>query len=304
MKPKKKSIWTNAWEHRALLIMVLPAMVIIILFNFVPMGGITLAFRNADHSHLPYGTEWVGLKNFSFLTDKYFLTTVKNTVVIAGLKILFGFPAPIILALLLNEVLHVRFKRIIQTVSYLPHFIAWVFIANLLDRLLNSDVGLFNEIIRAFGGETIHFMGEIKYFLPIVIISAIWKEIGFSSIIYLAAITQISPGLYDAAKVDGCGRLGRIWHVTLPGIMPIVSMMLILTIPKLLNADFDQLYLLGNPINQPVSEILDTYVLRTGLSYGNFSKAIAIGLCGSIVSMVLLVISNKISRRLGGSTLW
>lgn len=302
--PRKNKFWSVLKENRWLYLMLAPAILSQIAFAYLPMSKMVIAFRNVDEFHLPYGTRWVGWQNFYFLTDPYFWQTLRNTVVIAGLKLLICFPAPIILALLLNEVHHPRFKKVIQTISYLPHFISWVIIANIIDRLLNTNTGLVNGIITAFGGEAIHFMGSTKWFLPIVILSNLWKEVGFSSIVYLAAMTQINPDLYEAAEVDGAGKFARIKYVTLPGIYPMISMMLVLSIPNLINAGFDQIYLLHNPLNQPVSEILDIYILKSGLSYGDFAKAAAMGICNSLVSLILIIIANKGSGKLGGSTIW
>lgn len=304
MAPKRSKFWSTLKENRWLYLMITPAVLVQLAFAYLPMSKMLIAFRNVDEFHLPYGTKWVGFQNFYFLTDPYFWQTLRNTVVIAGLKLLICFPAPIILALLLNEVRHPRFKKVIQTISYLPHFISWVIIANIIDRLLNTNAGLVNGIITALGGQPIHFMGSTTWFLPIVIISHLWKEVGFSSIVYLAAITQINPELYEAAEVDGAGRFAQLRYVTLPGIYPIISMMLVLSIPNLINAGFDQIYLLHNPLNQPVSEILDIYILKSGLSYGDFAKAAAMGLCNSVVSLFLIIIANKGSGKLGGSTIW
>lgn len=304
MAPKRSKFWSTLKENRWLYLMITPAVLVQLAFAYLPMSKMLIAFRNVDEFHLPYGTKWVGFQNFYFLTDPYFWQTLRNTVVIAGFKLLICFPAPIILALLLNEVRHPRFKKVIQTISYLPHFISWVIIANIIDRLLNTNAGLVNGIITALGGQPIHFMGSTTWFLPIVIISHLWKEVGFSSIVYLAAITQINPELYEAAEVDGAGRFAQLRYVTLPGIYPIISMMLVLSIPNLINAGFDQIYLLHNPLNQPVSEILDIYILKSGLSYGDFAKAAAMGLCNSVVSLFLIIIANKGSGKLGGSTIW
>ena len=297
-------LWSGLKANRWLLLMILPAVLIQLAFAYVPMAGMTIAFRNVDEFHLPLGTKWVGFANFYFLSDPYFWQTVRNTFIVAGSKLLLIFPAPIILALLLNEVKNKTFKKVVQTISYLPHFIAWVIVVNILDRMLSTNAGLVNDLITALGGDPIHFTGQINWFLPVAVLSNLWKEIGFSSIIYLAAITQIDSQLYEAAKVDGAGRMDQLWHITLPGISSMISMMLVLTIPHLINAGFDQIYLLSNPMNQPVSEILDTYILKTGLAWGDFAKAAAIGICNSLVALLLVVVANKGSEKMGGSTLW
>ncbi|NLG84343.1 MAG: sugar ABC transporter permease [Firmicutes bacterium] len=284
--------------------MIFPAVLVQLAFAYVPMAGMLMAFRNVDELHLPFGTKWVGFANFYFLRDPYFWLTVRNTFIIAGTKFLFIFPAPIILALMLNEIGYERFKKVVQTISYLPHFISWVVVVNILDRMLNLNAGLVNGLIAALGGKPIHFTGDVKWFLPIAVLSNLWKEVGFSSIIYLAALTQIDPQLYEAAKVDGAGKIAQILYITIPGIFPTISMMLILSIPNLINAGFDQIYLLSNPMNMPVSEILEIYILRTGLSYGDFAKASAMGICNSLVALILVTIANKTSQKLGGSTIW
>ena len=296
--------FARVWRHKLLLLMFLPAFVTIILFNYIPMAGILLAFRDINTRTLPFGSEWISLGNFDFIMQQRFWTYFQNTVVIAGLKILFGFPAPILLAIMINEVRNKPFKRATQSLSYLPHFISWAIVANLLDRLLSTDVGLINGFIRAFGGIPTNFLAQVDWFLPLVVITHIWKTVGYSSIIYLAAISQINPELYEAAMVDGAGRIKRIRHITLPGMAPMISILLILTIPGIINAGFDQIYLMTNPFNQPVAEILDTYILRVGLSNGNYGIATAIGLFNSAIALLLLLISNHFSKRMGGATLW
>lgn len=297
-------LWRRLKSNRGLLWMIMPAVLIQLAFAYVPTAGMAMAFRNVDEFHLPFGTKWVGFANFYFLNDPYFWQTVRNTLIIAGAKLLICFPAPIILALMINEVKHRAFKRAVQTLSYLPHFIAWVVVVNIIDRMLNTNAGLVNDFLGALGRQPIHFTGDVRWFLPIAVLSNLWKGIGFGSIVYLAAITQIDPQLYEAAEVDGAGRFARLCHITLPCIAPMISMMLILAIPSLVNAGFDQVYLLSNPMNLPVSEILDTYILKTGLSYGDFAKASAVGICNSIVALILVYVANKGSRKLGGSTIW
>lgn len=303
-RKRRVSFWARVRDYRWLLLMILPAVLLQLAFSYVPMAGMLMAFRNVDEFHLPFGTKWVGFANFQFLTDIYFWQTVRNTLVIAGTKFVICFPAPIILALMLNEIKHERFKKVVQTVSYLPHFVAWVVVVNIIDRMFNSSAGLVNDLIVGLGGQAIHFTGDMGWFLPLVVLSNLWKDIGYGSIIYLAAITQIDPQLYEAAKVDGAGRMAQLLHITLPGIMPMISMMLVMGIPNLINAGFDQVYLMSNPMNLPVSEILETYVLKTGLSWGDFAKASAIGICNAIVALILVAMANKGSAKMGGSTIW
>jgi putative aldouronate transport system permease protein len=224
--------------------------------------------------------------------------------VISVSRFIFSFPAPIILALLINEIHSVVFKRIVQSITYLPHFISWIVVAYIIDAVLAPNTGLVNQLLMSFGGQSVFFMGRTDLFVPIVIISSIWKNIGWGTIIYLAAITSIDSEIYEAATIDGAGRFAQVWHITIPSIIPTVVLMLILAMPGLLNAGMDQIYPLQNNVNLPVSNVLDIYILNNGIQQGRYSMSSAVGLVNSLVALMLIVTSNKLANKLSGSGLW
>jgi putative aldouronate transport system permease protein len=284
--------------------MILPAVVLLFLFSYIPMAGIQVAFKDFHIGGTIWNSEWVGLENFSFLQDDQFWVVVKNTIWIALLKFVFGFPAPIMLALLINEVRNNTFKRFVQSISYLPHFFSWIVVAYILQSLLTLDGGLVNQLIVNMGGDPVFFMGSTEWFRPMIVASGLWKEVGWNTILYLAAITTIDPQLYEAAKVEGAGRMAQIRHITLPGMMPTISIVLILSMPSLITVGMDQIYPLMNPANQPVADVLDTYILRSGLQQGYFGMATAVGLLSSVISLILVLITNQLARKFNGEGLW
>jgi putative aldouronate transport system permease protein len=288
------------WQY----VMILPAAILLLLFSYIPMVGIQVAFKDFHIGSTMWSSEWVGLENFSFLQDEQFWIVVKNTIYIAILKFVFGFPAPIILALLINEVKNNKYKRFVQSVSYLPHFFSWIVVAYILQSLLTLDGGLVNQLIEKLGGDSIFFLGSTEWFRPMIVVSGLWKEVGWNTILYLAAITTIDPQLYEAARVEGAGRLAQIRNITLPGIMPTISIVLILSMPGLIAVGMDQIYPLMNPANQPVADVLDTYILRNGLQQGYFGMATAVGLLSSVISLVLVLCTNQMARKFNGEGLW
>ncbi|MCL6456366.1 MAG: ABC transporter permease subunit [Gorillibacterium sp.] len=288
------------WQY----LMILPALVLLFLFNYIPMAGIQVAFKDFQIGKTIWNSSWVGLDNFSFLQDDQFWVVVKNTIYIAALKFFFGFPAPIILALMINEVRNNKFKRFVQSISYLPHFFSWIVVAYILQSLLTLDGGLVNQFIVNLGGDPIFFLGSTEWFRPMIVVSGMWKEVGWNTILYLAAITTIDPQLYEAARVEGAGKLAQMRHITFPGILPTISIVLILSMPSLIAVGMDQIYPLMNPANQPVADVLDTYILRTGLQQGYFGVATAIGLISSAISLILVLGTNKMSRQINGEGLW
>jgi putative aldouronate transport system permease protein len=288
------------WQY----MMILPAVVLLFLFNYIPMTGIQVAFKDFHIGGTIWNSEWIGLENFSFLQDDQFWVVVKNTIWIALLKFIFGFPAPIMLALLINEVRNNTFKRFVQSISYLPHFFSWIVVAYILQSLLTLDGGLVNQLIVNMGGDPVFFLGSTQWFRPMIIASGLWKEVGWNTILYLAAITTIDPQLYEAAKVEGAGRLAQIRHITLPGMIPTISIVLILSMPSLIAVGMDQIYPLMNPANQPVADVLDTYILRSGLQQGYFGMATAIGLLSSVISLILVLVTNQLARKFNGEGLW
>lgn len=293
------------WQHRLIYVLILPCVVWLLVFCYYPMYGATLAFKDYSYNLGIMGSPWVGFKHFQeFITSLEFWDVIKNTVVISGLKILIGFPAPIILALLLNEVRSSKFKRAVQTMSYLPNFVSWVVVVTLMTIVFSPYGGIVNDIRKSFGLESVFYMGQKESFYPMVVLSDIWKNAGWGSIIYLSALSGISPELYEAAILDGAGRLKCTWHVTLPCIRETIGIMFIFAVGGILSAGFDQILLLQQPANNLVSEILDTYVLKTGLNYGRFEYATAIGLFKSLFSLVMMVGANSLTKKFMDVGIW
>lgn len=296
-----KKYYKYRWQYA----MIATGMICLILFSYMPMLGIQIAFRDfkVGRSSI-WNAEWVGLKNFRFLQDPEFWRVVKNTLTLTISKFVFSFPAPIILALLINEINNLRFKRIVQSITYIPHFISWVVVAYMLDSFLSPYSGLLNQLIQKLGGTAVFFMGDTKWFVPIFIIASVWKEVGWGTIVYLAAITSIDQEMYEAARLDGAGRWGQMKYITLPCIMPTISLLLILAIPGLLSAGVDAVYPLTNNANREVSTVIDVYVLNNGLQRGQYSFSTAVGLVSSVFSLLLVLIANKGSEKLTGEGLW
>ncbi|OUS69088.1 protein lplB [Paenibacillus sp. MY03] len=292
------------YKYRWQYAMILPAVALLFLFNYVPMAGIQIAFRDFQIGSSIWNSAWVGFDNFAFFKEPQFWVVVTNTLYISVLKFIFGFPAPILLALMINEVLHSGFKRFVQSVSYLPHFFSWIVVAYILQSFLTLDGGLVNDVIQKTGNESIFFLGSTEWFRPMIVGSGLWKEVGWNTILYLAAITAIDPQLYEAAKVEGAGKLAQIRNITLPGIMPTITIVLILSIPSLITVGMDQIYPMMNSANMSVSDVLDTYVLRSGLQQGYFGMATAVGLLSSVLALVLVLLTNAISRKINGEGLW
>lgn len=296
------------WKQRYLHLMIIPVIIWLVLFKYLPILGVQIAFKNYKFALGIWGSAWVGLKNINeVLSDVNIYKVTTNTIGISALKLIFNFPAPILFALLLNEVRNIRFKRVIQTISYFPHFIAYSIVALMITIWLSPSTGFVNNMLLATGliKEPVLFLGKAKAFWWIVIFVDIWKNIGWGSIIYLAAITGVDQNLYEAATVDGAGRLKKITRITLPCIRPTIIALFILQVGNIFHgANFDLCYLLSNPLNIERSEILDTYVLRMGISLGRFSYATAVGLLLSLISMLLVLSANSISKRTLGEGLF
>lgn len=297
-------MYAKFYKYRWQYLMIFPGVALLFLFNYIPMAGIQVAFRDFQIGSSIWNSAWIGFDNFSFFQDPQFLTVVKNTLLISVLKFVFGFPAPILLALLINEVTRPVFKRFVQSVSYLPHFFSWIVVAYILQSFLTLDGGLVNQFITMAGGDPVFFLGSTEWFRPMVIFSGLWKETGWNTILYLAAITTIDPQLYESAKVEGAGKLAQIRHITIPGILPTITIVLILSIPSLITVGMDQIYPLMNSANAQVADVLDTYILRNGLQQGYFGMATAVGLISSMISLTLVVGTNQISRKINGEGLW
>lgn len=294
----KKQIWLQA--------MVIPGIIFIIIFCYIPMFGVLIAFKEYNFADGFLGSPWVGLKHFrDFLTDPNLGNVMYNTIGISLLKSVVGFPIPIIFALLLNELRNLRFKKTIQTVSYLPHFISYVVIAGFVGKILASN-GVVNEILMALRiiKEPILFLGEKNCFWGILAGTGIWKGMGYGSILYLAAITGVDQSMYESATLDGASRLRKVISITLPSIAPIIVIQLIFMVNGLLSAGFEDILLLQNSMVMERAEVLDTYVYKMGLQYGRFSYATAVGLLTSVVRIALVLATNWISKKTTEHSMW
>jgi len=295
----------NIWKHRMFYVFILPGIVFYFIFSYIPMYGALIAFKDYSYSKGILGSPWAGLKYFrEFFSFYQSWNILRNTVLISFLKILFGFPAPIILALMLNEVRHALFKRVVQTVSYLPHFISWVVVVTLMQRMLTPYGGPVNNLLESLGYEKIFFMGNPSYFYQLIIMSDIWKHVGWGSIIYLAAIATIDQEQYEAAVIDGAGRFKQMIYITIPGISGIMAILLILQIGGLMSAGFEQLLLMNNPATASIGTVIDVYVIQAGIREGRFSYSAAVGLFQSVVSLILIFLANRFARKVGAVSLW
>ena len=300
----KKSLATRIREHAVVYLFLLPAVVYIAIFCYAPMYGIQIAFRNYKIVDGITGSAWVGLKWFSrFFGSKMFTTIISNTILISLYGLVAGFPMPIILALMLNYT-NMKFKRVMQTVTYMPHFISTVVMVGMLSCFLSPSAGFVNSIIKAVSGNAIYFLGEAKYFRHVYVWSGIWQGTGWGSIIYVAALTGVNPELHEAAIIDGANIWARILHIDIPSIMPTMVILLILNFGSIMSVGFEKAYLLQNDLNKATSEIISTYTYKMGLLNQNFSYSAAIGLTNNVVNFILLTVVNKIAKALSGTSLW
>ncbi len=305
IKESKKTVFIKKVKHDGVLyLMALPAVILIFVFCYVPMYGVLMAFQNYIPAKGVFGSDWVGLKHFiSFLRDPFCGRIVRNTILLGVESLVFSFPAPIILALLLNELKAGKFKRVVQTISYMPHFVSTVIIVGLMLEIFSLS-GIVNDWIVKLGGEAISFMERPEWFRTMYIGSGIWQGVGFSSILYLAAISGINPELYESAILDGASRWKQVIHITLPCIMPTISIMFIFAVGGILGNDMQKILLMYSEANWETSDVINTYVYRKGLLGGQYSYSSAVGLFMSVISFVLLWITNKISRKLGAESLF
>ncbi|MDR6548844.1 ABC transporter permease subunit [Paenibacillus qinlingensis] len=299
---KESNYFFKNWQIYS---MILPGLLFFIIFKYVPLAGSIIAFQNYTPFKGIMGSEFVGFEHFKVLFSyPEFYRVLRNTLLISLYQLVFGFPAPLILALLLNEVRKVFVKKIMQTVLYVPHFLSWVILGGMLMSLLSPDTGLFNHILNSFGLESVFFMQEPEYFRSIVVVSGIWKEVGWGTIIYLAALTGVNPELYEAAEVDGAGKLRQVFSVTIPALLPTIMVLLLLKIGHILDLGFEQIYVLLNPLVRETGDILDTYIYDVGLLGGQYSYTTAVGLFKSIVGLVLILGANAISKKTTGDSIY
>ncbi|UQZ37317.1 protein lplB [Paenibacillus sp. PK3_47] len=280
--------------------MILPGLVYFIIFKYMPMGGLVIAFQDYQPFLGITGSPWVGFKHFIRLfTEPTFMMLLRNTLILFALNIVIFFPLPIIVALMLNELRNRHLKTWIQTIIYIPHFMSWVIIVSITYVFLTVDGGVINEMIASMGGQKISFLTSPEWLRTMYIGQIIWKEIGWSTIIYLAAITVVDPQLYEAAEMDGAARLRKTWHVTLPAIRPVIITLLILKIGSTLDLGFEHMYLLLNSLNREVAEIFDTYIYTAGLKNGQLSFSTTVGLFKGVVGLILVMASNKLAKKMG-----
>lgn len=301
---------TYVKENYQFYLMLLPALAFVLLFNIVPMYGIMLAFKDYDMfaASSPFlsilKSPWVGLKHFQKLFSRpEFLNALRNTLLISVQKILFGFPVPIIFAILLNELRSIKLQKSLQTLVYLPHFLSWAVVAGIFVSLLGST-GMVNSILTSLGLKSVSFLMDNRTFPGGLITTDIWKEFGWSSIIYFAAIAGLDPSLAEAAEVDGANRFQRIWNVTIPGIMPTIVLQLILRVGGIMEAGFGQVFAMYNPTVYESGDIIGTYVYRIGLGKMDFSMGTAVGLFNSVIAFILVISSNMAAKKMSGKSIW
>ena len=302
---KQKSLWQEIWKNKAIYLIMLPGIIWFIVFSYGPMSGLQLAFKTYSMKRGIWGRPWCGLENFQYVfRDPSFLKSVGTTLWINAGRLIFQFPIPIILALLMNELRMKRYKKVVQTVLTFPHFLSWVIVASIAINVLSYD-GLLNSLILSFGGETVNFTGNAKLFQPLLYITENWKSAGWSAIIYMAAISGIDMDQYEAADLDGASRIQKIFRITLPNILPTISVMLVLQLGNMMSGGGDQIFNLSNPAVKEVSEILDMYIYN--ISFGStpdFGFSTAVSFFRSVVNCIFLVAADRGAKALGGSGLF
>lgn len=287
-------------------VLALPAVVAIILFRYAPMYGLQIAFKNFKPIRGIWGSEWVGLKYFQQFVNSYqFWKLLKNTMTLSLYSIVANFPAPILLALMLNQLRSEKYKKLVQTVTYMPHFISMVVLVGMINVLLSSSSGLYGNLMRLFGvSNPPNLFANKNLFSTLYVFSGVWQNTGWDSIIYLAALTAVSPELHEAAAVDGAGKFKRILHIDIPALLPTATILLILRMGSILGVGFEKVYLMQNDLNEPVSEIISTYVYKIGLQSAQYSYSAAISFFNTIINFVMLLMVNTFARKLGDTSLW
>lgn len=294
----------NFIRYKYIYLMLLPIVVYYAVFCYGPMGGVVIAFQNYKPALGIAGSKWVGLKHFAdFLTGPYAWRVIRNTLMINIQQIIFAFPVPVIVALMINEIHHRGYKKAIQTISYMPHFISLVVMCGLLTTFCRSD-GIFNDFLALFGAERTNLLANASLFQPIYVLSGIWQEAGWGSIIYLATLSGIDPGLYEAATIDGASRFQKMRYVSFPGLLPIIIVQLIMRIGNILTTGFEKVFLLYSPLTYDKADIISTYIYRQGLEMSNYSYGTAVGLFNSVVNLIILVMANAVSKKVTQESLW
>jgi putative aldouronate transport system permease protein len=297
---KRQALWAEMVKHRYFYLLMLPGVLYFLIFRFAPMWGLILAFQNYNPFAGVWASEWVGFSHFiSLFTYDYFYILLRNTLVINLLNLVLFFPIPIVLALMLNEVRHDVFKRINQSIVYLPHFLSWVVVAGLTFFMLSTDVGIINKFIRSLGQQPIAFLSQDNLFWLMITFQNIWKDAGWGTIIFLAAIAGVNPALYESAVVDGASRFRQIWHITLPAIRHVIIILIILRLGQMMDVGFEQILLMLNPLVMNVGDVFDTYAYMQGILRGQLSIGVAVGMFKGVIGMIMVLSANWLSKRMG-----
>ncbi|MBO0994044.1 ABC transporter permease [Bacillus sp. SD088] len=300
LSPKGKPLTIRLWKDRWLYLFLLPGLVYFLVYKYLPMWGVLMSFQNYQPHLGIWNSQWVGFKHFErFFSEPEFWMLFRNTLYIAFLDLMIFFPITIIIALLLNEVRKEMFKRFVQTMVYVPHFLSWVVVVGISYILLTTEGGIINELISWVGGDKIPFLMSQDWFRPLIIIQMIWKDAGWGTIIFLAALAGVNSQLYEAARIDGANRWRLLWHITLPSIRSVIVILLILRLGNFLDLGFEQIFLMLNAMNREVGEVFDTYVYQVGIRQGQFSYSAAVGLFKSIVGFILVIGANSLAKKFG-----
>lgn len=303
--PAKKGLWANLCNFKEYYLMLIPGIIFFLVFCYGPMYGMVIAFQDYYPLKGVAGSQFVGLKHFKALfTNPFFLNVLKNTLIISLYKILVCFPAPILLCLALNEIKNMRFKKIAQSISYLPHFVSWVVVSGIIIEFLSPTRGPINILLQGLGMDPIFFVADSQWFRSVLVVSDMWQSVGWGSIVYLAAVTAVDPALYEAAEIDGAGRIKKILHVTLPALIPIITVMLIMESGKILNDSFQQVYNFLTPSTYGVGDVISTFVYRMGIQKMQYSFTTAVDLFKNVVSFLLVMLTNYIARKTNDYALW
>ncbi|MDF2657914.1 MAG: protein lplB [Paenibacillus sp.] len=287
-------------RDRWLYMLLVPGVLYFLIFKYAPMFGVLIAFQDYQPFSGVAGSRWVGFKHFeTFFTDPWFWKLFRNTILLALYNLLFFFPLPILFALMLNEVRQELFKRTVQTIVYIPHFISWVVVVGIVYVLLSAEGGLVNELLASVGLEKIHFLIRTDWFRSLITSQVVWKETGWGTIIFLAALAGVDPQLYEAARIDGANRWQQLWNITMPALKTTIVILLILRLGHFLDSGFEQIFLMLHSINRDVGEVFDTYVYTVGVQQGQFSYSTAVGLFKSVVGLILVMAANKLAKRMG-----
>ncbi|CAG9621150.1 ABC transporter permease [Sutcliffiella rhizosphaerae] len=301
-KVKPKNVFLKYWD---LYLLMIPGILFFIIYKYVPMWGIVIAFQDYSVFAGIQGSEWVGFKHFErMFQSEEFYRIFSNTLLISLYKLFWGFPAPIIVALMLNELRNMMYKRTVQTIIYMPHFLSWVIVGGIMMNLLGPSTGIVNTFIQFLGFEPIYFIADDSWFRTVLVTSDLWKSVGWGTILYLAALAGINPQLYEAATVDGASKWQQTWHITLPSLLPTIVILFILQMGNILEVGFEQVFILLNPLVYNVGDVFETYVYRVGVTQGQFSYTTAVGLFKSVIALILVVAANKIAKKLGQNGIW